>query len=219
MILRVGSAKDIYLAGTGSFALEIADWAQAAGWRVAGLIELLDPGRVGSTIDGLLVLDPSAPIAGESGVAIALAGDRHGHWSLLEPHGWSPASVVHPLAHLSASARLEPGCVVGPGVAVGAHTVLGAHTLVSRGSLIGHHTALGAYVTVNPGGNIAGNVVIGERAFIGMGAIVVNNASVGAGATVAAGSLVLKDVAAGVRVQGVPAREYRDGDGDGAGRA
>ncbi len=74
-------------------------------------------------------------------------------------------------------------------------------------------------MTVNPGANIAGNVVIGERAFIGMGAIVVNNASVGEGATVAAGSLVLKDVTAGVRVQGVPAREYRDGDGNGAGRA
>lgn len=218
MISCVLGARDIFLAGTGSFALEIADWAQAAGWRVAGLIELVDPVRVGSTVDGLLVVDPSAAVAGEGCVAVALGGGRREHWSRLEPHGWSPASVVHPLAHLSGSARLEPGCVLGPGVAVGAHTVLGAHTLVSRGALIGHHSALGAYVTVNPGANIAGNVVIGERAFIGMGAIVVNNASVGEGATVAAGSLVLKDVAARVRVQGVPAREYR-GDGRGGARA
>jgi hypothetical protein len=33
---------DVFVAGTGSFAAEIVDWARAAGARVVGLIELLD---------------------------------------------------------------------------------------------------------------------------------------------------------------------------------
>jgi hypothetical protein len=42
------TSLDIFIAGTGSFAAEIADWAQAAGRRVAGLVELFDDSDTGT---------------------------------------------------------------------------------------------------------------------------------------------------------------------------
>jgi acetyltransferase EpsM len=206
--LPPGTAERIYIAGTGSFSIEVIDWARAAGLRVEGLIELLDPTRVGQEIEGIPVLDASSRPQGNPRAVVAAGGDRRAHWSLLERHAWEPARVVHPTAQVSASVVLEPGCVVGPGVVIGAETVVGVHTLVSRGVLIGHHDAIGAFVTIFPGANLAGNAAVGDGALIGMAAVVVDHAVIGAGATVAAGAVVLSEVAQGVRVQGVPAREY-----------
>ncbi len=203
------SAEDIYLAGTGSFAIEVAEWAQAAGWKVVGLLELLDSTRVGSRVEGLPVLDVASPPDGEARAVVAAGGDRQRYSSLLERHGWRPACVLHPGAHISASARMEPGCVVGPGAVIGARSAIGRHTLVSRGALIGHHDTIGACVMLFPGANLASSVTIGDGARVGMGAVIVDHVAIGAGATVAAGAVVVRDVRAGVRVQGVPAQEHK----------
>ena len=46
--------------GAGWYAVEIAGWAEEAGWSVAGLVELLDPGRVGERHGGYVVVDPES---------------------------------------------------------------------------------------------------------------------------------------------------------------
>jgi acetyltransferase EpsM len=197
---------EIYVAGTGSFALEVVEYARDAGCAVLGLIELVDDTRVGRRIHELEVVAVDGPARGA--FAIGAGGDRHDHAIRLEAAGWEPAVVVHPTAHLSPSASVATGTVVAPGVVVGAATKLGAHVLVGRGSLVGHHVSVAPAVTINPGSNVAGNVRIGERAMIGMGATVANGLEVGAGAVVAAGAVVVRDVDAGARVQGIPARVF-----------
>jgi sugar O-acyltransferase (sialic acid O-acetyltransferase NeuD family) len=197
----------LYLAGSGSFAVEVAEWARDAGRSVVGLIELRDPARVGMTIASVPVL-ATTPVPAGGRVAVAMGGSRRDTWSSLEHHGWQPATIVHPAAHVSPTARLGAGCVIGPGAVVGAETEIGAHTLVSRGTLIGHHCQIGAFVSLMPGANVGGHTKIGEHTTVGMGAVVVNTTEIGAGATVAAGALVLRDVRGAVRVQGLPAREY-----------
>jgi sugar O-acyltransferase (sialic acid O-acetyltransferase NeuD family) len=199
---------DLYLAGSGSFAAEVAEWALDAGWTVKGLVELLEGTRVGSTREGLPVI-AAATCPPAARAVIATGGDRHAHWAMLAKHGWQAATIVHPHAHVSSSARLAAGCVVGPGAVIGAQTVVAGHTLVSRGGLVGHHDRIGAFVSLMPGANLGGHVTVGERTTIGMGAIVVNGTTVGSGTTVAAGAVVLREVADGIRVQGMPAREYR----------
>ena len=101
----------LYVAGTGSFALEVIEYARASGQQVVGLLELVDPSRVGGTVHGLRVV---APDAGSGEAVVGLGGDRLELWSLLAEHGWQEATVVHPAAHVSPSARLGEGCVVGP---------------------------------------------------------------------------------------------------------
>lgn len=198
---------ELYLAGSGSFAAEVAEWAQDAGWEVVGLLELLDASRVGSVIDGRPVLAAQSH-RDERSAVVAAGGSRREHWESLESHGWRTQTVVHPSAWVSASARLGGGCIVGPGAVIGARTVVGEHTLVSRGVLLGHHAHVGAFVSLLPGANLASHLQMGEDTTVGMGAVIVDHTRVGEGATVAAGAVVLGDVADGVRVQGVPARRY-----------
>ncbi len=205
--LEPSHAADLYLAGSGSFAAEVAEWATGAGWDVRGLIELLDTERVGSSTDGYEIVGIEPPQAGARAV-VAAGGSRRAHWSQIASLGWETASVVHPSAHLSPTAALAAGCIVAPAAVIGAHTVLREHTLVSRGALIGHHCRIDAFVSLMPGANIGGHAHIGEGATVGMGAVVVNGAAVGRGATVAAGAVVLGEVPDGARVQGVPARAY-----------
>jgi len=195
----------VYVAGTGSFAAELADWARAAGLEVEGLVELVDDARVGSTVHGLRVV--GAGRAGRAAVVIGLGGDRRERWRRLEGGGWEAAApLVHPAASLAADVRLAPGAAVGPGAVIGSGSSLGEHALVSRGVLVGHHVSVGAFATLNPGVNVGGNTAIGEGAFLGIGAVVSNGRRVGPGAVVAAGAVVVGDVPDGARVQGVPAR-------------
>ena len=195
----------LLIAGTGSFAAEIADWGRAAGRSVSGLIELLDPARHGQRFHGLTAIAVCDAAAGTP-VAIGLGGDRRTVWSQLAAAQLTPAAIVHPAAVLAADVELDPGVTIGPLAVIGAATHVGTQAIVSRGALIGHHVDVGAYATLNPGVNIGGNTRIGAGAFIGMGATVVNGTTIGQRAVVAAGAVVLRDVGAGQRVQGLPAR-------------
>jgi sugar O-acyltransferase (sialic acid O-acetyltransferase NeuD family) len=195
----------VYVAGTGSFALEVAEYARDAGFVVAGLVELLDPERVGREIHGLEVVGIDEP---RSSVILGLAGDRREHSRTLAEHGWPAATLIHPAAHVSTSATIAAGCIVGPQAVVGAATEVEPHALLGRGALVGHHAVIGAGATLNPGANVAGNTTIGSGATVGMGAVVGNGVEVGEDSIVAAGAVVLKPVEARTRVQGVPARVF-----------
>ena len=206
----VPDESEIYIAGTGSFALEIVEYAQAAGCHVAGLVELVDSARVGTQIHNLnVVAVDHRPVGGS--VLIGAGGDRLGYWTLLDDNGWVPGTVIHPDAHISGSATVGEGSIVGPGVILGAGCELGPHVLVGRGALIGHHARIGAGVTLNPGANIAGNAVIADGTVIGMGALISNGITVGARAVVASGAVVVRPVDANTRVQGVPAKVFSPG--------
>jgi acetyltransferase EpsM len=197
---------EVYVAGTGSFAAEVVDWARAAGATVVGLVELLDPARVGMVKHGVPVRDLDDVPAGGT-VVMGLGGDRRAVWVQLAASGWRGGAVAHPAASLAADAQLRAGAVIGPQAVIGAGSVIGEHAIVSRGALVGHHVVVGEFATLNPGVNVGGNSRIEADAFIGIGATVVDGTTVGAGAVVAAGAVVLNDVEAGTRVQGVPARQ------------
>ncbi len=203
-------AGGLHIAGTGSFAAEVAGWAEDAGVEVEGLIALQRPEEAGSTIHGLPVVGVEAPPAGGRAV-LGLGGDREESWRRLAEAGWAAWGLVHPKAHLARSALVAESATVGPMAVVGAEAGVGEQAILSRGVLVGHHTRIGAFATLNPGVNVGGNSEVGEGAFLGMGCVVVNGIGVGAGATVAAGAVAIGDVAAAARVQGVPARPYSGG--------
>jgi sugar O-acyltransferase (sialic acid O-acetyltransferase NeuD family) len=202
--------KELYVLGAGWFSVEVAGWACESGWRVGGLVELIDPARAGGEQEGYAIVDAAALPAGT--LAIAAGGrsvDRRDAWAVAEEHGFEPATIVHPRAHISASATIAPGAIVGPLAVVSAGTAVGEHCLLSRGTLLGHHATLAPFVRLLPGANVAGHVRLGEGVTVGMSAAIVDDVEVGAGAVVAAGAVVLRDVAAQTRVQGVPARVFQ----------
>jgi acetyltransferase EpsM len=210
--MRNGSAaSELYVLGAGWFSVEVAGWAEESGWSVAGLVELMDPARVGGSIDGYPIVDAAALPPGAAAVAAGgRSVDRRDAWAVAERHGFVPATIVHPTAHVSRSASVEPGAIVAPLAVVSAHTTVGEHCLLSRGTLVGHHTTLESFVRLLPGANVAGHVRLGAGVTVGMSAAIVDDVEVGAGAVVAAGAVVLRDVPSETRVQGVPARVFQD---------
>jgi sugar O-acyltransferase (sialic acid O-acetyltransferase NeuD family) len=203
-------AEPLHIAGSGTYAAEIAGWAADAGIVIEGLVELEDPDRVGTVIHGLPVVSLDPPPA-DGRAVLGRAGDRRGIWEPLAAAGWSPAGVVHPTAQIAATADVSPSATVGPMAVVGAESVVGEQAILSRGALVGHHVRIGDFATLNPGANVGGSAEIGAGAYLGMGAVVVNNTAVGAGATVAAGAVAVRDVPPEARVQGVPAALYSGG--------
>lgn len=199
----------LHIAGTGSFAAEIAEYAVTCGSPPVALIELLDEARVGGTIHGLPVIALAPPPQPWARAVIGIGGDRLELAERLYALGWAgPRAIVHPTAHVTDSTSIADGAVIGPRAVLGAHGSVGAHTMVARGVLVGHHTRIGEGATLNPGANVAGNCVVGDGAFLGLGAVVVPGVSIGARAVVGAAALVLRDVPAGARVQGAPAVPY-----------
>jgi UDP-3-O-[3-hydroxymyristoyl] glucosamine N-acyltransferase len=200
-------ARPLYIAGTGSFAAEVAGWAADAEVAVEGLVALQRPEEAGTVVHGLPVVGVDQPPA-EAAAVLGLGGDRRMSWEALASAGWAPAGIVHPSAQVADTAGVAASATVGPLAAIGAEASVGEQAILSRGVLVGHHTSIGDFATLNPGVNVGGNSTVGADAFLGIGCVVVNGIVVGAGATIAAGAVTIREVAADSRVQGVPALPY-----------
>jgi sugar O-acyltransferase (sialic acid O-acetyltransferase NeuD family) len=202
--------REVRIVGSRSFAGEVAGFARDAGFSVASLLEPYDPSRIGTTIHELSV----SPLEeGPTGCPDVLIGTGETHRREIVERarraGWRPLSLVHPAAHLAASASVGEGALIGPGVVVGAYTTIGPFAVLGRGALVGHHTSIGEHCTLGPGANVAGNAVIEPDAFLGMASAVRDHVRIGTRAVVAMGAVVVADVEALAEVRGVPARPPR----------
>ena len=204
------SERSVYIAGTGTLAEDIAEYAVAAGFSVTGRVELIDRARIGNVIDGAPVIGPEArPCQAEAVAVIAVAGDRREYARALRAHGWALVSIVHPSAVVSPSSQIGEGVILGPLAVLGAQSRIADLVQVGRGALVGHHVELGAGAVLHPGSNLGGTARVGAGATIGIGATVVSGAIIGEEALIAAGAVVVRDVSPKERVQGVPARAFR----------
>ncbi|MCA1812852.1 MAG: acetyltransferase [Halobacteriales archaeon] len=202
----------LVLLGAGSFAAEVADVVEDAGFTVAAFVDEARGGR-GEHLLGKPILDmaEAAPLRGGAQAVCALGTTRRqGFVERAAKAGFAFATVVHPTARVARSARLAGGCVVGPMAVLSTEASLGRHVLVNRGVLLGHHARVGDFATLSPGANVGGAARIGEAAYIGMGAVVLQGLAVGSRSVVGAGSVVTKDVPERVQVLGVPARVVKE---------
>jgi sugar O-acyltransferase (sialic acid O-acetyltransferase NeuD family) len=198
---------DLFIFGAGPFAVEVAGWAEESGLEVTGLVELVDPARVGTRERGhSVVAAADVPNGAGAVVAGARGHDRRTAWALAEARRCHAVTIIHPSANVAESATVGDGTIVAPGAVIGAATAIAEHVLVSRGTLVGHDVTVGPFVRLLPGANIASHVEIGADAQVSMAAAIVDRISVGEAALVAAGAVVLRDVPPHTRVQGVPAR-------------
>ena len=201
----------LVLIGAGGHALVVLDAALAGSNPVTGLVDQALP--VGQKIDGVpglgndeLLNDASFVQAHDFHLSMSGPAAKLRLAGLLEAKAASIASVVHPAATVSSSARIEPGAFINAGAVVNAQTLIGPHVIVNTRASIDHGCRIGAAVHVAPGVTMCGDVVVGEAAEIGPGAVVSRGVRIGAEAVIGAGAVVLSDVSAGNRVWGVPAR-------------
>lgn len=118
-------------------------------------------------------------------------------------------NIIHPMAWVSPTVKLEVDIFVGANSSVGANSFIGSHARINRNVSIGHDVSIGEGVELGPCTAISSGVNVGSWSFIGAGAVVLNGIQIGEGAIVGAGSVVTRDVPSGAVVVGSPARVHR----------
>ena len=111
-------------------------------------------------------------------------------------------------------------------VVIGNYVEIGSNSCVDRGKFsstvigdgckidnlvqIGHNSQMGRFCIMAGASGLAGSVTLGDGVIIGGSASIKDHTTIGDGAVVGAGSGVLSNIAAGQKVLGYPAVEYRD---------
>jgi sugar O-acyltransferase (sialic acid O-acetyltransferase NeuD family) len=120
--------------------------------------------------------------------------------------GYRIATIVHPAAYVSPTARLGAGTVVFAGAVVQTGATLGMACIVNTGATIDHDCHLGDGVHASPGVHLGGGVEVGACAWIGIGSSVREYTRLGSYVTVGAGAAVVSDFSDNVVITGVPAQ-------------
>ncbi len=120
--------------------------------------------------------------------------------------GYHFASVIHPQAIVSSSAKLGEGVQIMAGAVIQHNVVMGDNTLVNTRASVGHDCTIGRHIHVAPGVTVCGGVRIGDGSHIGAGSTLIQCVKLGSKVLVGAGSLVLRDATDRTVLLGSPAR-------------
>ncbi len=106
--------------------------------------------------------------------------------------GMKFATIVHPRAYISDTARIGHGTYVGAGVVVDANAVLGSHCIVHFSSVISRFVEVGDFTFISATVNITGNKRVGSSVYMGVNSTLHGN--IGDNVLVSAGTLIKRDV-------------------------
>jgi sugar O-acyltransferase (sialic acid O-acetyltransferase NeuD family) len=202
---------DYVLVGGGAFARELHDWFTPA--LVAGgnrFIGYLDDGDqpmrgTGHDLPQLGTIAGYRPNAAHR-LVMAVASPQ-GKQKLVADLGAERfATLVHPTAWVSASARIGRGAVIGVFADISANAVVGDFSTVNGYGSVGHDAELGEFATISGYVDLTGYVKVGRASFLGSGARVLPHLSLGERCTVGAGAVVVRSVGSGVTLYAAPAR-------------
>ncbi len=120
-------------------------------------------------------------------------------------HGFPLATIVHPMAHVSPTAKLGAGVVIRLGAVVSADAEVGDNVWIQTYATIGHDAVVGANAQISSYAMLAGSCRVGRNVFLGISAAVREEVEVGDDAVVSMGAMVMRDVAPRQVVGGNPA--------------
>ncbi|MGF1450536.1 MAG: acetyltransferase [Opitutales bacterium] len=200
---------ELVVAGAGGFGREVADWAEQAGWRVAGLIDDRADALTGHP-SRFRLLGPIHSFQPEPQhrvvVAIAKPSAKAAVWERLAASGASFGSVIHPSVVMGSGVTTGPGFIACPGVTLTTAITFGRGVSLNLHCCIGHDCRLGDFCHLNSYTQLGGGTCFGERVTSGAHACVVPGVTVEPDAILGAGAVVIRRVKAGQTVFGNPAR-------------
>jgi sugar O-acyltransferase (sialic acid O-acetyltransferase NeuD family) len=116
------------------------------------------------------------------------------------------ATVVHPSACISRSARIGRNVLIMAGVVLTSNAVISDHVCILPNAVVHHDAVVGPFALVGSNVTVAGGAVVGENCYVGSGTSVMNGVRIGRGALVGLGTTVVRDVPHDVKVVGNPGR-------------
>jgi len=119
------------------------------------------------------------------------------------------ATVIHPSAVCSSSAKVGKGSVVCMAASIGVRTNIGSHTIVNSGSNVDHDSTFGSFASCGPGVTTGGSCSVGARSFVGIGSTLVHGTVVGDDTVIGGHSLVLGSCESSSVYYGAPAKRVR----------
>ncbi|MDD5103154.1 MAG: acetyltransferase [Candidatus Peribacteraceae bacterium] len=196
----------LILFGAGGHGKVVVD-AAASSWRVLGFIDDVRTGEHGGypILGNQKALEKLQKEGAYCLVSIGDCAARAKVQQMLEGMGFPMATVIHPSAAVSKSARIAPGSAILAQVSVGPDAVLGKGCIVNTGASVDHDCSVGDYTHIAPGARVAGGVKIGTQTFIGIGSCIREYCSIGSQVVIGAGAAVISDFGDGVTALGVPA--------------
>lgn len=177
------------LIGAGGHAKAVAEAAAAS---IGEIVAYVDPrasdwlGAARLAADTDVKANGIPIVIGMGGITAAQLQAR---LALLESYlgrGHPAPAVVHPQAHVSASARLGDGAIVLAGAVVQPGAVIGRGAIVNTRAVVEHDSMIGDGSHVAPSATVLGGCRVGRCAMIGAGAVLLPAAVVGDGALVPA---------------------------------
>jgi len=202
---------DYVLVGGGAFAREIHDWFAPGlpeGDRFVGYLDDGDQPMAAFGRDLPQLGDTQGFERSPHQRLVMAVGDPAGKAALAERLGGAEAfaSLIHPRAWVSASAKLGRGAMIGPFTDVSADSRAGDFVTLNAYSSLGHDVTVGDFVTLSGYVDLTGGVTVGARSFFGSGARVLPGVSIGADCKVGAGAVVVRRVGDGATLYAAPAR-------------
>jgi acetyltransferase EpsM len=116
------------------------------------------------------------------------------------------ATLIHPTAIISPTARIGEGTVVMPNCVINANTEIGKHVIINTGAIVEHDNHISDYAHISPNATLTGNVTVGEGTHIGASATVIPGIKIGEWSIVGAGSTVIRDIPPFSKAVGSPTR-------------
>jgi sugar O-acyltransferase (sialic acid O-acetyltransferase NeuD family) len=166
-----------------------------------------DPARCqGELLPGIALLLPefAGQEPGEIHVAIGDARSREREAAIL---GMARlASIVHPLACVSAHAHMGRGCFVAALSLLAAGASLGDGVIVNHGAMVDHDATVGDFSHIAPNVTMGGFASVGRRVLVGAGATILPHIAIGDDIVIGAGAVVCEPVLQAGTYAGVPAR-------------
>lgn len=120
------------------------------------------------------------------------------------------ATIIHPSASVSSTARLGYGTVVFQNATITSNVTIGNHVIVLPNSVISHDDVIGDYTCITGGVCISGGVTIGHSCYLGTNCSIIGNIKIGNYCLVGMGSVVLNSLPDNQVVVGNPARFLRN---------
>jgi len=200
----------LIIVGAGGHGSVVAE--AAVGRRRWDEIQFLDDDGTLESVLGCAVIgavDQLYTLADQNSEIIVAIGDNRMRLSLSSEilnKGLQLATVIHPKACVSPSAKIASGIVVCAGAVVNARATLGRACILNTGATVDHDCVVEDGAHISPGANLGGSVSIGECTWIGIGSAIREGVRIGRDVIAGAGSAVISDVADGETVGGVPAR-------------